>query len=275
MSHMSNLDRVAGSAFRPRASARSERGMSLIELLVGISIGLLVIAAALGTLVLSKGAATSVSEVSQLQQQGSYALRVIGNQFRQAGSVEVLLTPASLYAFDNQFLGFSGGATAVMGSDGAGTASDEVSVSNQAPIATGLTTLQRDCIGTTVNDGVRIDSTFYVDAANNQLYCKGKASAAQPIADNVADFQVRYRISSAAGVRSMTASEVTAASAWPSVSAIEVCIDMQGVDSSSPTSGNYETCQRDSAGAAISASRAGRLHLVFRNVFDLRTQGAF
>lgn len=239
-----------------------------------MTVGLFVIAAALGTLVLSRGAATSVSETSQLQQQGSYVLRVIGSQFRQAGSVEVLVTPASLYAFNNKFLGFNGGSTVVTGFDGAEDAADQVSVSHQAPLTTGLKTVQRDCIGTVVDDGVRIDSTFYVNAANSQLYCKGNTETPQPIADNVAAFQVRYRIRTAAGVQSMTASEVSATDAWPSVKAIEVCIDMQGKDSSGPSAGSYESCRQDADGAAVRTSRAGRLHLVFRNVFDLRTQGA-
>ncbi|MET0934679.1 MAG: prepilin-type N-terminal cleavage/methylation domain-containing protein [Luteibacter sp.] len=256
---------------------RSQRGVSLIELLVGLTVGLLVLAAALGTLVLSRGAATSVSEMSQLQQQGSYALRVIGNQFRQAGSIEVLKTSAGLYAFDNRFLGFNGGATVVLGQDGANGAPDRVSVSNQPPAPGELSpanapiTLQRDCIGTSVTDGIRIDSTFYV--SNGQLYCKGKAAVAQPVIDNVADFQVSYRVRTAAGSRSMTAAAVEMAGAWASVAAIEVCIDLRGEAGGHPDIGTYETCRADTVGKTVRAARAGHLHLVFRNVFNLRTQG--
>jgi type IV pilus assembly protein PilW len=264
---------------RPRPTCRKtsrhrQQGVSIIELLVGLTIGLLVVAAALGTLLISRGTSASVTDMSQLQQQGSYALRVIGMQFRQAGSIEVIKTPAALYAFDDHFVGFDGGPTVVTGSDGANGLADKVSVSNQP--STVLATQRRDCLGTEVTTGIRMDSTFYVD--KGQLYCKGTAQGQgaapnQPVIGNVADFQVSYRVQTASGTQAMTATAVEAATLWPSVTAIEICLDLQGAEGSNPNLGSYQTCQLDSKGAAARASRAGRLHLVYRNVFDLRTQG--
>ena len=253
-----------------RGNLRShQRGVALIELLVGLTIGLLVIAAALGTLLLSRGASTSVSDISQLQQQGSYALRVIGIQFRQAGSVELIHT-SNLYSFSNEFVGFSGGPTVVAGGDGTDGGSDQVSVSNQP--STVLATQRRDCLGTEVMTGARIDSTFYVQ--EGQLYCKGMAKQAQPIIGNVADFQVTYRIKTDAGTQAMTAAAVNEAKLWASVSSIEVCLDLKGNESGNPEVGaTYQTCQLQADGTPKRVSRAGRIHLVYRNVFDLRTQG--
>lgn len=59
--------------------------------MVGISIGLLTVSVALGALMASRGISSTVSEVSQMQQQAAYAFRVIGQQLRQAGSVELNL----------------------------------------------------------------------------------------------------------------------------------------------------------------------------------------
>jgi len=58
--------------------------LSLVELLAGMAVGLLVIATSFSTLLLSRSAAASISDLSQLQQQGSHALHVIGQQLRQA-----------------------------------------------------------------------------------------------------------------------------------------------------------------------------------------------
>jgi len=253
-----------------RGNPRSpQRGVSLIELLVGMTIGLLVITAALGTLLLFRGASTSVSDISQLQQQGSYALRVIGVQFRQAGSVELIQT-LNLYSFSNVFVGFNGGPTVVAGADGIDGGPDQVSVSNQP--STVLATQRRDCLGTEVTTGTRMDSTFYVQ--DGQLYCKGMAKQAQPIIGNVADFQVTYRIKTDAGTQAMTAAAVDEAKVWASVSAIEVCLDLQGNERGNPQVGaTYQTCQLQSDGTPKRVSRSGRIHFVYRNVFDLRTQG--
>ena len=60
-----------------------QRGMSLIELMVGLAIGLLTISVALGALMVSRGVSGTVTDASQLQQQASYAFRVMGQQIRQ------------------------------------------------------------------------------------------------------------------------------------------------------------------------------------------------
>ena len=71
---------------QPLPLRTSQRGATLLELMVGITIGLLTVAVALGALMVSRGVSGTVSEASQLQQQASYAFRVIGQQLRQAGS---------------------------------------------------------------------------------------------------------------------------------------------------------------------------------------------
>ena len=65
----------------PRSPA-AQRGLSLIELMVGIAIGLLVVAVAMGALMASRGISGTVSEATSMQQQAAYAFRVIGQQHR-------------------------------------------------------------------------------------------------------------------------------------------------------------------------------------------------
>ena len=75
-------------------SPRTQRGVTLIELMVGLVVGLLVVAAAMGTMMVSRGISGTVSDASNIQQQAAYAMRTIGLQLRQAGSLRLDLNPA-------------------------------------------------------------------------------------------------------------------------------------------------------------------------------------
>ena len=64
-----------------------QSGVTLIELMVGLVIGMLVVVTAMGTLMVSRGISSTVSDASGIQQQGAYILRMIGQQLRQVGSL--------------------------------------------------------------------------------------------------------------------------------------------------------------------------------------------
>ena len=68
-----------------------QSGVTLIELMVGIAIGLLTIAVAMGAIMVSRGVSGTISDATQIQQQASYAFRVIGQQLRQAASIKLNL----------------------------------------------------------------------------------------------------------------------------------------------------------------------------------------
>jgi type IV pilus assembly protein PilW len=248
--------------------AQRQRGVSLIELMVGIVLGLLVVMAAIGTLMVSRAASATVGDITQLQQQGSYALRVMGLQFRQAGSIDIESRELTgLYLFKNDYTGYEGNGLSITGADGAGAAPDTVAVSNQP--ASALPTQRRNCLGDAADAAASMDSTFTVSGA--ELSCKTKSEKTvqnQALIRNVADFQARYRVLEGTATRSYTATEVSAADLWGSVKAVEICLDLQG-DSldDAGASGSYVNCQ------GISTARAGRLHVVLRNVFDLRPRG--
>ena len=61
--------------------------------MIGLTIGLIVIGVAMGALLISRGVSGTVSDASGIQQQASYAMRVIGTQLRQAGSLRLNLSP--------------------------------------------------------------------------------------------------------------------------------------------------------------------------------------
>ena len=82
-------------AARINRERRVQRGITLVELLIGIAIGLLVVAIAMGALMVSYGVKGSVSDASNIQQQAAYAMRVIGGQLRQATSLYLNPNPSN------------------------------------------------------------------------------------------------------------------------------------------------------------------------------------
>ncbi|MFT4267064.1 MAG: hypothetical protein QM586_07570 [Xenophilus sp.] len=240
------------------APSSRPRGIALIELLVGLTVGLLVVAAALGTLAASRGASAAASDVAQLQQQAAYALRVIGEQLRQAGAVE------PVYGEPNQRFSFKAGdagTSAVSGSEG-GAAADVLNTSAAAstlPVAT----RPRDCLGNVVT-GV-VENQFSL--RGGELFCQGSTGTPQALIQNVADFQVLYRVKSGTGMRVMDAGAVASAQRWSGVVAVEVCLDMQGTEVLPDADIHYIDCQ------GASRRRDGHAHLVYRNVYNIRPGG--
>ena len=244
--------------------------MTLLELLVGVTIGLLVVGAAIGTLVVSRGTASTITEVSQLQQQAAYALRVIGEQLRTAGSLELVESSAGSGRFGfRNFAGVPVGGVSlagisVNGTDGTSGAPDTLVVANQG---SRLPSLRKDCGNANVSFFQINPATFSVSGSS--LMCQG-TSFADPVIGNVADFQVNYRVNmgttAAPVLRLLTPSQMTSPEHWQHVRAIEICLDLQGSVNTPDAGVTYLNCQ------GVAASRNNRVHVVSRNVFNLRKQ---
>lgn len=182
-------------AFRtchPKVS--SQRGVTLIELMIGITIGLLVVVAALGSLVFTQITATSVGDSARLQQKASAAFRAMGIQVRQAGGNEAVFNAVlGTVQYITTFDGFNamGANFMVHGIEGASDAPDTLRVSYpDSPLA-------RDCLGNrpaAALVGVRVDNQFSVDAAGRLMCLGADGGPAQAIIDGVEDFQVTYNV---------------------------------------------------------------------------------
>ncbi|MEJ8856618.1 PilW family protein [Variovorax robiniae] len=271
---------------RRGARRRQARGVTLVELLAALVIGLLVIGAAIAAMLLSRNSAAMVTDVARLHQQGSFAMRVIGMQARRAGSLDLVVPAAAggMVSFNAEFTGLDGKGASVSGQEGEKGGPDKVSFTNQyiGPVkAAGISTAkaaeipdagvavdpeQRDCVADSAINS-RLQSTFWVE--KGALKCTGLKSS-QPLVADVADFQVWYRVkASPTKIRRMNADEVKAANLWRSVSSVEICLDLKGAETTSDQpSKTYVDCN------GKEAPHNGVLHMLFRNVFDLRTQGA-
>ena len=273
-------------------SAR-QRGVSLIELMVGLAIGLLTIAVALGTLLMSRNVSSTVSDVSQLQQQAAYAFRLIGRQLRQAGSLRLnpavqkapgqTLDMSDPVAFETDYEDFKtsqsiAGADTPSGNEfklKVGYRNYQESLYNASADAS----LQRNCLGEE-NSSSLIESRFVFDSTNHLLKCTGTASVVpKTVIDNVAKFEVRYLYQADPTQQGSPELQLVAASAvsdWSKVTAAEVCLVLFGNDRLDLPSGTtYTDCDGTSSVnmSTLTGSRASRAHMVFRTMYQLRSQG--
>ncbi len=279
-----------------RSGPQRQRGVSLIELMVGIAIGLLVVAVAMGALMVSRSISGTVSDASSIQQQAAATLRIIGMQLRQAGSMRLNLDPGTTAAAETYLVpvafetALSAGTAEPMDSFDPKThtlsgADSPVSLTTgyrrytePVFIATTEQALVRNCVGGPADNSThaRLNNVFTLNG--NELRCAGNGATPQPIAQNVANFQVRYVVQDstttpgAPTLRTLTASAVTS---WGQVQAVEVCLVFYGVEPIDlPTGSNYTDCDGTTVDmSTLTGVRARRMHVAFRNVFQLRSQG--
>lgn len=275
-----------------RSSAHS-RGVSLVDLLVGIALGLVVVAVAMGALMTSRGITTTVTEATAMQQQAAYAFRVIGQQLRQAGSLELNLTPSivpgadpnsvmSPVAFDPPDPAglrqqFDRGASTIAGS-GTSTPTFTVGYQNYVEAVTSAddpvtASMLRDCLGRNsvtsgVPDAAVLVSTFARNADTNELVCAGTASdTRRAIISNVTDMRVRY-VEQIAGTTNLRyLANPANVGNWRNVYALEICLELSGTETVSSPGATYTNC------SGTVTSYGDRLRMVFRNVYQIRSQG--
>lgn len=268
--------------------------------MVGIAIGLLVVAVAMGALMVSRGISGTVSDASGIQQQAGYAMRLFGQQLRQAGSMRLNLNPGaaiteSPYLAPVAFETKAEAASNPLYSYSAdiptqaitGTASPVTLTIGfrryTEPVFTSATeqSLARNCLGgpdDATSTDQRIESVFDFDAGNNVLRCSGNGAPAQPILQNVANFQVRYLLqdtTSTPGIPKISSVTAAGVANWAQVQAVEVCLVLYGSEAIDlPAGSNYVNCDGTAVDmSTLTGVRARRMHMAFRSVFQLRSQG--
>lgn len=269
--------------------------MTLVELMVGLAIGLLVVAVVMGAMMVSRGISGTVSDASELQQQAAYALRVIGQQVRQAGSLYLNPNPAGAAAENARAAAVAFETTApAAGSDlGFNPATDTLGGADttlsvgyrryKEPVygSAADQALSRNCLGgpADTSGDLRVENNFAL--VGSELRCGGNDTAASPqaIIQNVADFQVRYLLqdNSAPGDPKLRyVDAATVGTDWGKVQAVQVCLVLYGNEPiDMPAGSSYLGCDGTTAVdmTTLTGARAKRMHIAFRSVFQLRSQG--
>lgn len=250
---------------------RRQAGFSLVELMVGITVGLLVVVAAIGSLAFTQASSTVVVDSAGLQQKADAIFRNIAFHVEQAGANNAVPSggdPAKII-FSPLFTGFDPAITlvpglAVHGQEGASNAPDTLRVSYQDD-GTGNF---RDCMGNLTDaPNIRVDNQFSVD--NGNLMCKGADAkvAAQSIADGVEDFQVTYgvRTAPAGGVLRYQYFPAAPALDWKYVHAVSICLQLAGETQGNPRVGDaFIGCRGQNI------ANDGKIRRLFRRTFNVR-----
>lgn len=262
------IERLHPSSGTAYGRLRRERGISLIELLIGLVIGLLIAIAAIGSLVFTKSSSTIVGDTARLQQDASTIMRLIGHHAREAGARPVQNASSGEAAeknsnvqFDTTYLGYSTSTfTELRAIEGSSNGTDTLGLSHSVDPAIEV----RDCLGTLPPNSATTSITNDFSVINGELRCQGMSSTAS-IAGGVEDFQVWYGVHSGDNMRYLVATDVAD---WNAVDSLLVCLRMAG-----------ETRSGDAASPAMNGCNGelvaadGRIRRVFRQVFTLRSSG--
>lgn len=273
------IKKIAASAYPARDKEQKhlkfQAGLTLIELMIGLAVGLLVVAVATVSLLGSRSVTGAVSDISGIQQQAAYVMRTFGTQLRQAGSLYLDLgldadgdgEITSATAF--QLRGSTD--TAIAENNGSVTIRftgyEEPTFANAGPIS-------RNCLGAPgsipAGTTASIESIFTLNGTD--LRCND-----QPIAQNVAAFQVRYLLQGTdQDDPTMLYTNRAGVADWNRVQGVEVCLVLFGTERIDlPEGASYTGCDGSTAVniTTLAAPRTNRMHYVFRNVFQLRSQG--
>ncbi|MDR0274562.1 MAG: PilW family protein [Burkholderiaceae bacterium] len=279
--------------------------MTLIELLIGVAIGLIVITAAIASLIVVRQSSRTMTDSAALEQQATLVMLQIGNQIGQAGATNAYLvgndinanvdtgngngpaaftfTAASdspLIVFDIRDSGVSvnNPRVSIFGQDGADPASDTLQVSHARPNDYWPTGNCASLLTTpSLTGGAPRDvSVFTVNTTSQSLTCATDPDNALPtydIAANVADMRLTYLYVDGSGnlTTYANAANVNGASLtpWNQIHAVQVCLELVGDPTTAPKQ-TYTDCRNVGHNPTDGKSNDGRLHRIVRNTFYLR-----
>ena len=273
------IKKIAASAYPARDKEQKhlkfQAGLTLIELMIGLAVGLLVVAVATVSLLGSRSVTGAVSDISGIQQQAAYVMRTFGTQLRQAGSLYLDL------GLDADGKGEITSATAfqLRGSTDTAIAENNGSVTirftgYEEPTFANAGPISRNCLGAPgsipAGTTASIESIFTLNGTD--LRCND-----QPIAQNVAAFQVRYLLQGTdQDDPTMLYTNSAGVADWNRVQGVEVCLVLFGTERIDVPAGgvSYTGCDGNAVDiTTLTGDRTNRMHYVFRNVLQLRSQG--
>ena len=299
------IKKIAASAYPSRDKEQKhlkfQAGLTLIELMIGLAVGLLVVAVATVSLLGSRSVTGAVSDISGIQQQAAYVMRTFGTQLRQAGSLYLDL------GLDADGEGEITSATAfqLRGNGEQAITEDRTKTpieytiqytGYEEPTFADAGPISRNCVGTPgagkISEGATVTIGSIFTLRDTVLRCNGEViyysptkkteeTNHQPIAENVANFQVRYLLQSndAANPTTLYANADDVNNNWNQVQGVEVCLVLFGTEridmpTDDPDLTSYTDCTKTKVDmTTLTAPRTNRMHYVFRNVFQLRSQG--
>jgi type IV pilus assembly protein PilW len=158
----------------------SQKGVGLLELMIGVALGLIILSVLLKVIYMSSVSSAASNNLNQMQESGNSALDFMGYAIRQAGT-------RSNPNYNVYGLNY---ADTISGTNGNGLSSDTLTVKYEAVSGGEL-----NCGGTLVGVGNLITYTFSVNTNTRQLLCNDGTTTAL-VAENIENLQVQYGLDS-------------------------------------------------------------------------------
>lgn len=264
------------SAIQRSLPRRHQAGLTLVEIMVSLTLGLIVLLAIGSIYVGSRQTYRAQEDNARLQEAGRYALEVIGRSIRQAGAdAEMNFNPVAITLECVPPV-----CTAITGTNGAAPVTDTLAVqfyAGREELNAGAW-FTRDCTGGLVAANTLITNTFSINA--NDLRCTGSQGGAQALISDVEDFQVVYGIDTT-GDQSAN-QYVPAPANWAQVVTARVCVQIRSANTgltSAPQrflncAGALGTVDATLAAGGLSDAAAGdlRLRRSFVATYNLRNR---
>lgn len=249
-------ERAMRTRIRPNITPHS--GLTLVELMIAMTLGLLILLAIGSIYIGSRQTYRMQEDSARLQETGRYALETIGRSIRQAGFWNMPINPvATATAF---------GGTPVTGTNGA---SDTVTVQYDGLIG------DRNCEGGALAANAVITDAFRLTGSD--LECDGNADGTfQPLVSDIEDVQILYGIDTN---NDQSVDRYTATPAnWNQVFSARVCVQARSANNVSSSPQTFLNCAgalgTASGAAAVTAAAAGdfRLRRTFIATYNLRNR---
>ncbi|AKJ28136.1 PilW family protein [Caldimonas brevitalea] len=288
--------------FHRSARAACMRGLSLVEVMISLVIGLIVVGAVLTTYLGVSGGSRYGVALAQISEDATLAMNLLRSQIAMAGYGRPYAVGGPggnqmLKAYNGEVIrGCEGGFTdpAVAGGVGALTCvnnpalPDAIAIAYEADtsntVGVGSPAVPSDCLG----NGLTLvppvgaapgyflaENRFYLDGAPPELHCKGSGGApgttAQPLVENVVDLQIKY------GVATGTETRVAAKYVDPVtgidpglIVSVRVCIVVRSAANVMDAPTDYEGCNGTVTFPAGSTDR--RMYRAFTSTIVLQNR---
>ena len=239
---------------------RKESGLTLIELMVAMTIGLFLVAVIGNLFVGAKQTYRTQDNLARLQENGRFALELLGRNIRDAGYTNISFAPpASKYAAPTAIGFVKPDGTPDIAITGSNGSPDTITVSYDAAT---------DCLNAAAPGG-RAVNAFSINAGK-QLICLGNGSAtSQVILDDVEDMQIFYG-EDTDGDQNPNRYVVagTAGLVMGNVTAVRLCVLVR---SSEDNLANKEQTYTDCSGSSVTAADK-RIRRTFSATYNLRNR---
>ena len=232
----------------PVVQLTRQSGITLIEVLVSLGLGIFFLGIAVQYLVVGQQSNQVQDAGSRIQENARFANNLLRGSVQLAGYTTSTEGDQPPFIYTGACFGFDPCSDDELGDD----VGDSIAV---ALVADG--NVNQDCLGNNVTVDTEFANVFWIQEVNNvrSLYCRGwdiesntALSGAQPLVDGVEQMQVQYGLSNVGAgdfggpvVGFLSASSVEAMNGWAFVRAVRVSIL---VDS------GLRTDESDQAGAA-------------------------